>query len=106
MSTSLKVFNPGIGQNEALGAAIDQQHLKILFKMSERAADGGSGNSEFFCGTAPINPMPVTIWAATRDGSSTMRSVIKTSVKPYFEISKKSAAVVPITVYVRSPALL
>jgi hypothetical protein len=48
---SFKVFSPGIGQNEALGAAIDQQHLKTLFKTSEGAANGGSGNSEFFCGT-------------------------------------------------------
>jgi hypothetical protein len=49
---SFKVFGPGIGQNEALGAAIDQQHLKTLFKASEGAANGGSGNSEFSCGTA------------------------------------------------------
>ena len=49
---SFKVFSPGIGQNEALGAAIDQQHLKTSFKTSEGAANGGSGNSEFFCSTA------------------------------------------------------
>src|ERR1700683_5275070 len=49
--TSFKVFSPGIGQNEALGAAIDQQHVKTLFKTSEGAANGGSRNSEFFCGT-------------------------------------------------------
>ena len=48
---SFKVFRPGIGQNEAFGAAIDQQHLKTLFKTSEGAANGGSGNAEFFCGT-------------------------------------------------------
>ena len=48
---SFKVFSPGIGQDEALGAAIDQQHLKTLFKTSEGAAHRGSGNSEFFCGT-------------------------------------------------------
>jgi hypothetical protein len=51
VSTRFKVFHPGIGQHESLGAAIDQQHLKILFKTSKGAANGGSGNSEFFCGT-------------------------------------------------------
>jgi hypothetical protein len=51
VSTRFKVFHPGIGQHEALGAAIDQQHLKILLKTSKGAANGGSGNSEFFCGT-------------------------------------------------------
>jgi hypothetical protein len=30
---------------------LNQQHLKILLKMSKGAANGGSGNSEFFCGT-------------------------------------------------------
>jgi len=50
-STCFKVFSAGIGQNEALGAAIDQQHLKTLFKTSQGAADGRSGNSEFLCGT-------------------------------------------------------
>ena len=48
---SFKVFSPGIGQNEALGTAINQQHLKTLFKSSEGAAHGGSRNSELFCGT-------------------------------------------------------
>jgi hypothetical protein len=50
-STRFKVFNPSVGQDEALGTPIDQQYLKTLFKTSEGAADGGYGNSEFFCGT-------------------------------------------------------
>jgi hypothetical protein len=50
-STRVKVFNPSVGQDEALGTPIDQQHLKTLFKTSEGAADGGYGNSEFLCGT-------------------------------------------------------
>ncbi len=37
-----------------------------------------------------MNPIPETIWAATREGSSTTSRPI-TSKNPYFEISMNSA---------------
>ena len=55
---------------------------------------------------APMKPMPETIWAAIRDGSSTTRSRLMMSQKPYFEISMKSAEPRPTRVWVRIPAAL
>ena len=46
----------------------------------------------------PMKPMPETICAATRDGSSTTRPLFSTSVNPYFEISMNSAAETPTSV--------
>ena len=44
---------------------------------------------------APRNPTPVTIWAATREGSRTTRRGRRTSVNPYLLISMNSAAPTP-----------
>lgn len=52
----------------------------------------------------PMKPMPETIWAATRDGSSTTDSP-RMSEKPYFDTSMNSAAPNPTSVCVRNPAL-
>ena len=54
---------------------------------------------------APRNPMPVTIWAATRDGSTTTWPVRSTSLNPYLLTSMNRAAPTPTRVCVRSPAL-
>ena len=40
---------------------------------------------------APRNPMPVTIWAATRDGSTTTWPVRSTSLNPYLLTSMNRA---------------
>ena len=53
---------------------------------------------------APRNPTPVTICAATREGSRTTRRGSSTSVNPYLLISMNSAAPTPTRVWVRSPA--
>ena len=37
----------------------------------------------------PMNPIPDTTWAATRDGSMTIRPFDRTSMKPYFEKSRR-----------------
>ncbi len=55
---------------------------------------------------APRKPMPETIWAATRDGSTTTRPSCSTSEKPYLLTSRMRAAAVPTMVWVRTPALL
>ena len=55
---------------------------------------------------APKKPTPETIWAATREGSKTIRPVARTSAKPYLLTSMINAADVPTIVWVRSPALL
>jgi hypothetical protein len=55
---------------------------------------------------APKKPMPETIWAATREGSSTTVPATITSAKPYLLINMISAADVPTMVCVRNPALL
>jgi hypothetical protein len=49
--------------------------------------------------------MPVTIWAATRDGSTITWPVRSTSLKPYLLTSMNSAAPTPTRLCVRSPAL-
>ena len=53
----------------------------------------------------PMKPMPETICAATRDGSSATWSVLSRSKKPYFDTSMKTADPTPTKVCVRSPAL-
>ena len=45
-----------------------------------------------------MKPIPETIWAATRDGSSTTSFATSTSKKPYFEISMKTADPTPTSV--------
>ncbi len=55
---------------------------------------------------APKKPIPETIWAATRDGSSSTVCGDSTSAKPYLLISMINAADVPTMVWVRSPATL
>jgi hypothetical protein len=55
---------------------------------------------------APRNPMPETIWAATRDGSTSTVPAARTSLNPYLLTSSISAAAVPTMVWVRIPALL
>ena len=55
---------------------------------------------------APRKPMPETICAATRDGSTTTSPSCNTSRNPYLLMSKINAAAVPTMVWVRSPALL
>ena len=52
----------------------------------------------------PMNPIPDTICAATRDGSRITRWE-RTSVKPYFETSMIRADATPTSACVRSPAL-
>jgi hypothetical protein len=52
----------------------------------------------------PMNPIPETICAATRDGSRTTPCPT-TSENPYLDTSMISAELNPITVWVRSPAL-
>ena len=54
---------------------------------------------------APKNPTPVTIWAATREGSRMIRPGSSTSLNPYLLINMKSAAPTPTRVCVRNPAL-
>jgi hypothetical protein len=44
---------------------------------------------------APRKPIPETIWAATREGSSTTSFGNSTSKKPYLEIIMKSAEPTP-----------
>jgi hypothetical protein len=56
--------------------------------------------------SAPKKPMPETIWAATREGSSSAVCADKTSAKPHLLINMISADDVPTMVWVRSPALL
>jgi hypothetical protein len=51
------------------------------------------------------DPMLVTIWAATRDGSATIWPVRSTSLKPYLLTSMNRAAPSPTRLCVRSPAL-
>ncbi len=51
-----------------------------------------------------MNPMPDTICAATRDGSSVTCSP-STSKNPYLDTSMISADAKPTSVWVRSPAL-
>ena len=46
----------------------------------------------------PMKPIPDTICAATRDGSTTTRSFRSTSIKPYLEMSMKRAAETPTSV--------
>ena len=55
---------------------------------------------------APRKPMPETIWAATRDGSTSTVPGTRTSLNPYLLTSRISAAAVPTMVCVRIPALL
>jgi hypothetical protein len=43
----------------------------------------------------PRNPTPVTIWAATRDGSRTTTWRARMSVNPYLLTSMNSAAPTP-----------
>ena len=43
----------------------------------------------------PMKPIPDTICAATRDGSTTTRPGSKTSLKPYLDTSMNSAAETP-----------
>ena len=50
--------------------------------------------------------MPETIWAATRDGSSTIVPAFRTSPKPYLLTSMINADDVPTMVWVRRLALL
>lgn len=52
----------------------------------------------------PMNPTPETIWAATRDGSTTTRRGARTSVKPNLLTSTINAELVPTMAVVRSPA--
>jgi len=52
-----------------------------------------------------MKPIPETICAATREGSSTTLPMCSTSEKPYLLISMNSAEPSPTSVYVRSPAL-
>ena len=49
--------------------------------------------------------MPVTTWAATRDGSTTTWPVRSTSLNPYLLTSMNRAAPTPARVCVRSQAL-
>ena len=53
---------------------------------------------------APRKPTPVTIWAATREGSRITRRGCSTSVNPYLLTSMNSAAPTPTRVWVRNPA--
>ncbi len=53
-----------------------------------------------------MNPMPETIWAAIRDGSSATFSRPSMSANPYFEITMMTAAPSPTRVWVRKPAAL
>ena len=46
----------------------------------------------------PMNPIPVTIWAAMREGSRTTRPFSSMSVKPYLETSMINADETPTNV--------
>ena len=54
----------------------------------------------------PMNPIPDTICAATREGSSDTRSNASRSPKAYLDTSMNKAAPTPTRVCVRNPALL